>query len=101
MTEAELYTELCLLKIPVAYDHFLTPQKLPFVVYRVNDIDPFNADNVTMYYTNNYQVSLCTEIRDLTLEASIEQMLTNNKLPFTKMIDYVESERFYQTNYYF
>lgn len=101
MTEKELFNNLSALQIPVAYDHFMTPQKLPFIVYRVNDIDPFDADNITLFYKNNYQVALCTEVRNLTMEASIEAMLTNNQLPFTKMIDYVESERFYQTNYYF
>lgn len=101
MTEIQLFNNLQALDIPVAYDHFMTPQKLPFIVYRVNDIDPFNADNITLWYQNNYQVALCTEVRDLNMEASIETMLNNNQLPFTKIIDYIESERFYQTNYYF
>lgn len=101
MSESELYTLLNTLHIPVAYDHFLTPQSLPFIVYRVQDISPFDADNKTIFYDNNYELSLCTEYRDFTLEASIEQMLFNNDLPFTKTIVYIESEGFYQTNYNF
>lgn len=101
MNELELYTLLNTLKIPVAYDHFLTPQALPFITYRVQDINPFDADNQTIFYDNNYEVSLCAEYRDFTLEASIEQMLSDNNLPFNKSITYIESERFYQTNYYF
>lgn len=101
MTETELYNLLQTLNVPIAYDHFLTPQNLPFITYRVQDIDPFDADNKTIYYSNNYELSFCTEYRDFTLEASIEQMLFDNDLPFTKAITFIESERFFQTNYYF
>lgn len=101
MTEEELYIILNTMGVPVAYDHFLTPQTLPFIVYRVIDVAPFDADNKTIFYDNNYELSLCTEYRDFTLEASIEQMLFDHDLPFTKSISYIESERFFQTNYYF
>lgn len=101
MTEQELYTLLNTLNIPIAYDHFLTPQSLPFAVYRVQDITPFDADNQTIFYDNNYELSLCTEYRNFTLEASIESLLSSKNLPFNKSITYIESERFFQTNYYF
>lgn len=101
MTETELYTILSTLNIPVAYDHFLTPQALPFITYRAESVTPFDADNKTIFYDNNYELTLCTEYRDFTLEASIEQMLFDNDLPFTKTMTYIESERFYQTNYNF
>ncbi len=101
MTEAELYSILSTLNVPVAYDHFLTPQALPFITYRAESVTPFDADNRTIFYDNNYELTLCTEYRDFDLEQSIERILNDNDLPFTKTMTYIESERFYQTIYNF
>lgn len=84
MEYATLYQLLGTLNIPVAYDHFDSDKKIsvPFIVYRAVSPDVFNADGITYYRPYNYEIELVTEKKDVTLEASIENLLTTNKIPY-------------------
>ena len=98
----ELYDLLKTLGIPVAYDHFdsnkhVTP---PFVAYREIGTDTFKADGVTYYRPHEYEIELVTEKKDLTLQQSIEDLLTQNKIPYDVYNEvWDEDEKIYH-NYY-
>ncbi len=80
----QLYTLLKTLKIPVAYDHFDSNKGVepPFIAYRENPQDTFKADNKTTYRNYNFEIELITTKKDVSLQTSIETLLTNNNIPF-------------------
>lgn len=84
MDYQELYTLLNTLNIPVAYDHFSTNKEInpPFIIYRMASPNTFKADCETYYRPYNYEIELVTEKKDIELEKSIADLLTNNKIPY-------------------
>jgi len=84
MKHSALFTLLKTLDIPVAYDHFDSNKnvKPPFLVYREISTNTFKADDSTYYRPLNYELELVTEIKDVSLQESIEGLLTNNKIPY-------------------
>lgn len=84
MTYKELYDLLKTLNIPVAYDHFDSKKEIvpPFAVYRMNAPETFKADENTYYRPHNYEIELVTEKKDPVLEQTIEDLLTNNNIPY-------------------
>ena len=101
MSESELFTLLNTLHLPVAYDHFTTPNLIPpFILYRNTDTTTFKADDKTYKRINNYIVDLVTEIKDTDLEESVEKLFNDNFLPFDKEEDWIDSERIYQIRYF-
>lgn len=79
-----LFELLKQLNIPVAYDHFDSNKNIqpPFIVYREMDADTFKADGYTYYRDYNFEIELITEIKNPTLQASLENLLTTNKIPY-------------------
>lgn len=84
MTHKQIYDLLKTLKIPVAYDHFDSNKNVipPFVVYREVAPDTFKADCITYYRPYEFEIELVTEKKDVTLQNSIETLLTNNNIPY-------------------
>ena len=84
MTHKQIYDLLKTLNIPVAYDHFDSNKKVipPFVVYREVAPDTFKADCITYYRPYEFEIELVTEKKDVTLQNSIETLLTNNNIPY-------------------
>lgn len=102
MTYQDLFQLLGTLNIPVAYDHFDSNKNItpPFVVYRAVSPNTFKADSITYYRPYNYEIELVTEYKDVTLEETIENLLTTNKIPYdveTEVWD--EDERIYHNFY--
>lgn len=79
-----IYEMLQTLNIPVAYDHFDSDKKIspPFIVYRETDIDTFKADGVSYFRDYNFEIELVTEKKDPVLQNNLENLLTNNTIPF-------------------
>lgn len=79
-----LFEILKQLNIPVAYDHFDSNKNIqpPFIVYREMDVDTFKADGITYYRDYNFEIELITEIKNPTLQTSLENLLTTNKIPY-------------------
>lgn len=104
MTATELYNLLKTLNLPVAYDHFeqKTNAKVepPFIVYREDEPFTKKAEDVTWHKSNNYIVELATDIKDVELEETLEQLFTNNDLPYDKEETYIDDERIFQIRYY-
>lgn len=89
MEHKDIYDLLKTLDIPVAYDHFDSNKNInpPFIVYREISPDTFKADGITYYRPYEFEIELVTEKKNVALEKTIEELLTNNKIPYD-----VESE---------
>lgn len=102
MKHKDIYDLLKTLSIPVAYDHFDSNKKIvpPFVVYRETVPEMFNAENITYYRPYNFEIELVTEKKDIAIEKNIEDLLTNNKIPY-EITDPIwdEDERIYHSFY--
>ena len=97
-----IYDLLKTLNIPVAYDHFDSNKQVipPFVAYREVAPDTFKADGVTYYRPYEFEIELVTEIKNPTLEETIENLLTNNNIPYDKEDDvWDEDEKIYHIFY--
>lgn len=84
MEHKNIYDLLKTLNIPVAYDHFDSNKNItpPFVVYRETSPDTFKADGITYFRPYNYEIELVTIKKDVVLQQTIEELLTNNKIPY-------------------
>lgn len=102
MKHAEIYNLLKTLNIPVAYDHFNTNKEVtpPFIAYREVAPETFKADSVTYYRPYNFEIELVTEIKDPGLEQAIEELLTNNQIPYDINAEvWDDDERIYHNFY--
>ena len=84
MTHKQIFDMLKTLNIPVAYDHFESNKNMqpPFVAYRETAPDTFKADSITYYRPYNFEIELITTKKDIELQNEIEELLTNNKIPY-------------------
>lgn len=102
MTYQDLFQLLQSLEIPVAYDHFDTNKSInpPLIIYRAVSPNTFKADSITYYRPYNFEIELVTEKKDIALEESIEQLLTNNGIPYDVDSEvWDEQERIYHNFY--
>ncbi|MCQ2979630.1 MAG: hypothetical protein MJ245_07525 [Clostridia bacterium] len=96
----ELKTALDGLNIPVAYSHFNVATSTPYLVYYVDSSDGFYADNKTYSKTQTINIELYTDIKDETLEGSLETILNNNDLAYSIMSEtYIDDEELYEVLY--
>ncbi len=101
MTLAELKDLLATSNLPVAFDHFKTPQMLPYLVYIVTANDNFPADNGVYHSHPEIQLELYTELKEADTETAVESIL--NAVPFfyTKDEGYLTDDRMYMVTYQF
>lgn len=102
MEHKDIYDLLKTLDIPVAYDHFDSNKKIipPFIVYREISPDTFKADGITYYRPYEFEIELVTEKKNVALEKTIEELLTNNKIPYDVESEvWDEDERIYHNFY--
>lgn len=87
MKHKELFDLLKKLNIPVAYDHFEDNKSLspPFMAYREQTANTFNADNKNYFLNKNFEIELVTSKKDVELEERIEELLNKNNIPFDKL----------------
>lgn len=103
MKYEDLFNLLKTLNVPVAYDHFNSNKTVnpPFIVYREQVPNTFKADDKTYYRPYNFEIELITEKKDITLEKSVEDLLTNNNIPYDIEIgSWDENEKIYHNFYY-
>ena len=99
MTQAQLYTLLQSLKLPVAYRVFLEPQQPPFICYTFLGNDDLMADNINAISRDAFHIELYTDTKDLATEASIEALLKENAFSYRKYSAWIESEKTEETIY--
>ena len=96
MTIKELYKGLKLIA-PTAFDHFVKPQTLPYIVYIVPNTTPMAADNTNLINVLTVQIELYTQVKDSALETSLESFLSFT--PFTKSEGYLTDSEMYMVTY--
>lgn len=72
---------------------------LPFICYLVTNSDNFFADDVVTHQILDVDVELYTKNKDLASESAIESALNDNKIPWNKTEDYIDSEQCYMITY--
>lgn len=100
MTLAELKTLLETSQMPVAFNHFKTAQKLPYIVYIIADNNQLAADNVVYHSDPFIQVELYTERKDMDSEATVESLI-GPLFFYTKEEGYLPDEQMYLVTYRF
>lgn len=95
----ELVKILEKLEIPIAYNHFSTVQKPPYLVYRVTSSNNFIADNKVYKKIRKVDLELYTENKNEELEQKLETILCENEMAFECFETYIESENVYQVIY--
>jgi len=99
MTQADLFTALKTIGLPVAYSFFATEQTPPFIVYQFSSSDDLFADNKNTIAANNFQVELYTATKDLVREKLLEDKLKSLELPYQKLETWISEEKVYQILY--
>lgn len=99
MTQAELFTALKTLGMPVAYGEFTAPTVPPFITYQFAYGNDLMADNQNYTEISNFQVELYTVKKDLVKEALVQNLLKSLRLPYSKIEAWLDSENLWQVIY--
>lgn len=99
MTLIKLNKLLKSLGIPVAYSHFNTPVKLPFITYSEAGSSNFIADNKVFKKVIDVDIELYTNKKDLEIELLLEQLLSDNEIPYDTVENYIDDEKVLQKIY--
>lgn len=83
--------------LPNCYYQFTNNTEVapPFVAYYYNQSADLIADNVNYAKINSLIIELYTDNKDFSLEETIEKALKENDLAFTRVENYLDSERMY------
>lgn len=100
MTLKELKELLETSQMPVAFNHFKTAQKLPYIVYIIADNNQLAADNVVYHSDPFIQVELYTERKDMDSEATVESLIGPLYF-YMKEEGYLPDEQMYLVTYRF
>lgn len=85
----------------VVFDEFPESQNqtLPYINLQAPTTETFGADNVVYYQYPNVDIELYTKRKDRTMEARIEETLTENGYFYTKQEGRIDSQSCYQVIY--
>lgn len=89
--------------IPFAYDHFAEGEspEPPFICYLLHQSDNFSADGVVYCRISVVHIELYTDRKDLSLEQSVEAVLSEHGIFYDKTEVWIESEKLYEVLYSF
>lgn len=99
MQAGELRTLLLTSGFPVAYHHYDSPPSLPYLIYVFTGSDNFGADDRVYERSDNYDIELYTNKKDLASEAKIEKVLDDAWIYWEKSELHIDSEKLYQVTY--
>lgn len=86
--------------LPVREQRFLGVMPLPAIVF-TDAVDMGGADLMNNLITRNIGIELYADTIDLENEAKIELLLDSLPVSYTRTRDWIESEKFFSTNYEF
>ena len=94
MTYRELNNFIASLGLPYAYNEFPddTPQEPPFICFLLESSSDFLADNTNFVKLRPLTIELYTDIKDFTLESTIEAALTQGGFVYSRSETYLDSE---------
>lgn len=101
MTRRQVAQMIAGMGMPYAYYQFTegTAEAPPFVCYFYNGIDDLYADGVNYQKIERLHIELYTAEKDFEKEGIVESTLTANGFPYTKEINYINSEKLWQIAY--
>lgn len=99
MTLQELNNILKLTGFEVAYSHFNSTKKTPFITYLVNGSSNFFADNKVYKKIENIKIELYTSKKDLKVEKKLEDLLDENEIPYECSEEWIDKEKVFQKIY--
>ena len=99
MTQGELFQELKSIGLPIQYHHFTDPPAPPYLVYLFAYSNDLMADNFNYQEVSSFQIELYTKAKDLINEQKIQDKLKELKMPFSKVEEWIETEKLYQVVY--
>lgn len=99
MTLAEVKTVLDAVGIPVAYDRFETEQAMPYIIYKETSTRTLSRDDSVGVKISTIQVELYTVNKNLTLEATLEDVL--DSFIWNKTLDFDNEDEYYSSFYEF
>lgn len=86
-------------QVPIAFDHFKTAQKLPYMVYTIISNNNMPADDKVYYTTPQIQLELYSVSKNPTLETTVENVLDG--FFYEKDEGYLFDEQMYMVTYQF
>lgn len=86
-------------QVPIAFDHFKTAQKLPYMVYTIISNNNMPADDKVYYTTPQIQLELYSASKNPTLETTVENVLDG--FFYEKDEGYLFDEQMYMVTYQF
>ena len=92
----ELHQQLDALGYPVAYSHFNSTQKTPFICYLVDGDENFSADNTIYFEILNVDIELYVKKKDPVAENKIKKLLNDNELPYAYYEAFIKDEGVFQ-----
>lgn len=101
MTRKEISQMIASVGLPYAYYQFPedTPQTPPFICFFFSNTDDVFADDTNFQKIEQLNIELYTNVKDFTLEDSLEEILKTNNLTYYKEENYIDSEKLYQIAY--
>lgn len=101
MTHTEVATMIASIGLPYAYYEFPddTEQEPPFVVFYYPQSDDLYADNQNYVGITQLNIELYTDEKDFDLESTVESVLAESGLTYTKMETRIDTERMWQILY--
>lgn len=94
MTYRELNNFIASFGLPYAYNEFPddTHQEPPFICFLLDSSSDFLADNTNFVKLRPLTIELYTDIKDFTLESTIEAALTQGGFVYSRSETYLDSE---------
>ena len=102
MTYKEISQMIAEVGVPYAYYQFPeeTGQEPPFICFYYPNNNDFVADGENYVKVVQLVIELYTDNKDFDLEATLEAVLSEHDLVFTREETYIDSERMYLETYY-
>ena len=101
MTYPQVATMVASIGVPYAYYQFPegTAQPTPFVCFYFDNSDDLVADNTNYQRIRPLVIELYTDNKDFALEATVESVLNNAGLVYSRDEAWIDSERMNMVSY--
>lgn len=101
MTYVQVAEMVASIGLPYAYYQFPngTGQACPFICFFFDSSSDFAADNTNYQKIRPVSIELYTENKDFTLEQTVENVLNQNNLVYSREETYLDSERMYMVTF--
>lgn len=94
----ELLQMLGEMQVPFAYHHFAEGEAVepPFICYLLPGSNNFSADGKVYHKISEVHIELYTDLKDLTVEQQVEDVLDEHGIFYNKSEVWIESEKLYK-----